>query len=76
MTNSEWIRSMTDEELSKFLAPDMHIACYHCDRHVSNGGDLECSKCYAAIRAFVLFEWLSKEYVPESADGGCEKNES
>lgn len=65
MTNSEWIRSMMDEELAKFMAPDMHIACYHCVRHVSNGGDLECSACYAETRVFVLLKWLSKEHDPE-----------
>ena len=63
MTNSEWIRNMTDEELASFIQPDMHVACYICDRCAALLGDLECQDCRTKDRVSILLNWLSKEHV-------------
>ncbi len=57
MTNGDWIRSLTDEELEKHIIHPCHnFKCGECPMKDGRG------KCVAEAGQAIAMEWLESEY--------------
>lgn len=72
MTNGDWIRSMTDEELEKYVisACRNYAVCWECPMLDSLG------RCVAGAERSAVLEWLESEHEerPVHADAPQEEH--
>lgn len=58
MTNGDWIRSLTDEELEKYVInPCKNYECGECPMYNMRG------RCVVEAGKAIAMEWLESEYM-------------